>query len=144
MLGEVDPVQWNGLLCVAGRLSCARISLDAKHQIILPKNNHVSSLIINHYHTLSSHSGRQHVLSLLRQRYWVIKANSAVRKILTKCYSCRKREAPFCEQKMADLPQDRLVPDRPPFTTVGVDCFGLFHVHCAKVLSKDMESFLHA
>ena len=113
-LFKLDPVLRNGLLCVGGRLSWARISLDAKHQIILPKNDHVSNLIINHYHTLSGHSGRQHVLSLLRQRYWVIKANSAVRKILTKCYRCRKREAPFCEQKMADLPEDRLVPDRPP------------------------------
>ena len=135
-LFKLDPVLRNGLLCVGGRLSCARISLDAKHQIILPKNNHVSSLIINHYHTLSGHSGRQHVLSLLRQKYWVIKANSAVRKILTKCYSCRRREAPFCEQKMADLPEDRLVPDRPPFTTVGVDCFGPFHVRRARSLVK--------
>ena len=117
-------------------MSWARISLDAKHQIILPKNDHVSNLIINHYHTLSGHSGRQHVLSLLRQRYWVIKANSAVRKILTKCYRCRKREAPFCEQKMADLPEDRLVPDRPPFTIVGVDCFGPFHVRRARSLVK--------
>ena len=135
-LFKLDPVLRNGLLCIGGRLSCARIPLDAKHQIILPKNNHVSSLIINHYHTLSGHSGRQHVLSLLRQRYWVIKANSAVRKILTKCYRCRRREAPFCEQKMADLPEDRLVPDRPPFTTVGVDCFGPFHVRRARSLVK--------
>ncbi|XP_067045584.1 uncharacterized protein [Acropora muricata] len=131
-LFKLDPVLRNGLLCVGGRLSCARISLDAKHQIILPKNNNVSSLIINHYHTLSGHSGRQHVLSLLRQRYWVIKANSAVGKILTKCYNCRRREAPFCAQKMADLPEDRLVPDRSPFTTVGVDCFGPFHVRRAR------------
>ncbi|XP_068734645.1 uncharacterized protein [Montipora capricornis] len=133
-LFKLDPVLRNGLLCVGGRLSWARISLDAK--IILPKNDHVSNLIINHYHTLSGHSGRQHVLSLLRQRYWVIKANSAVREILTKCYRCRKREAPFCEQKMADLPEDRLVPDRPPFTIVGVDCFAPFHVRRARILVK--------
>ena len=74
------------------------------------------------------------MLSLLRQRYWVIKANSAVRKILTKWYGYRKREVPFYEQKMADLPGDRLVPDKPPFTTVGVDCFGPFHL--PEVLSK--------
>ncbi|XP_074608709.1 uncharacterized protein LOC141863129 [Acropora palmata] len=135
-LFKLDPVLRNGLLRVGGRLSCASISLDAKHQIILPKNNHVSSLTIIHYHTLSSHSGRRQVLSLLRQKYWVIKGNSAVRKILTKCYSCHRREAPFCEQKMADLPEDRLVPDRPPFTTVGVDCFGPFHSRPARSLVK--------
>ena len=79
------------------------------------------------------------MLSLFCQRYWLIKANSAVRKILTKWYSCRKREAPVCEQKMSDLPEDRLVPDKPPFTIVGVDCFGPFHVRRARSLVKDME-----
>ena len=44
---KLDTVLRNSLLCVGGRLSCARISLDAKHQIIGPMNNHVSSLIIN-------------------------------------------------------------------------------------------------
>ena len=30
----------------------------------------------------------------------------------------------FCEQQMADLPANRITPDKPPFTSVGVDCFG--------------------
>ena len=34
------------------------------------------------------------------------------------------------------LPEDRLVPDRPPFTIVGVDCFGPFHVRRARSLVK--------
>ena len=33
-LFKLEPVLWNGLLCVGGRLSCARISRNAKHQII--------------------------------------------------------------------------------------------------------------
>ena len=45
---------------------------------------------------------------------------------------------------MADLPENRLVPDKPPFTTVGVDCFGRFHIHCARSLVKDMEWSLQA
>ena len=72
----------DGLLPVGGRLTRAHISSDAKHQIIIPKDSHVSNLIIDHYHKLSGHSGRQHVLSMIRQKYWIIKANSAVRRIL--------------------------------------------------------------
>ncbi|XP_015761748.1 PREDICTED: uncharacterized protein LOC107340862 [Acropora digitifera] len=143
-LFKLDPVLRNGLLCVGGILSCARISLDAKHQVILPKNNHVPSLIIKDYHTLSGHSERQHVLSLLRQRYWVIKANSAVRKILAKCYSCRRREAPVCEQKMADLPEDLLVPDRPHLQPLESTVLVLFTCVVPGVLSKDKELSLHA
>ena len=36
------------------------------------------------------------------------------------------RQARVGEQKLADLPQDRITPDKPPFTYVGVDCFGPF------------------
>ena len=31
-------------------------------------------------------------------------------------------------QKMADLPDDRVTPNKPPFTSVGIDCFGPFQV----------------
>ena len=137
-LFRLDPILKDGLLCVGGRLARACIPPDAKHQIILPKSRHISDLIIDHYHKLSGHSGRQHILSMMRQKYWIVKANSTVRRVLTGCYSCRRCEAPFCEQKMADLPEERLVPDKPPFTIVGVDCFGYFK-SC-----EEMESSLRA
>ncbi|KAK2565490.1 hypothetical protein P5673_010560 [Acropora cervicornis] len=114
-LFKLDPVLRNGLLRVGGRLSCASISLDAKHQIILPKNNHVSSLTIIHYHTLSSHSGRRQVLSLLRQKYWVIKGNSAAnqRKLHKTDICCRN--LPFFSQQSVPaitwyLPSDEQSP----------------------------------
>ena len=127
-LRSLDPILVDGLLCVGGRLRLAQASFDSKHQIILPRNDHVSNLLIEHFHLISGHSGREYVLSLLREQFWVIKGSSAVRRILSKCVSCHRRQAPVLEQKMADLPEDRLTPDQPPFTTVGVDCFGPFHV----------------
>ena len=42
--------------------------------------------------------------------------------------TCRKRDAKIGSQLMADLPEDRLTPDKPPFTYVGVDYFGPLYV----------------
>jgi hypothetical protein len=73
------------------------------------------------------HAGRNHVLSVLREKYWVIKANSAVRKVITKCIPCRRFRTPVAEQKMADLPVERAA-EAPPFTYCAVDYFGPFTI----------------
>lgn len=125
---SLDPVLIDGVLRVGGRLRRASLPQDAKHQIILPKNHHVTNLIVRHYHLVSGHSGREYVLSLLRGKFWVIHANSVVRKLLTKCFDCRRRQAPVCNQKMADLPEERVSPGQPPFSHVGIDFFGPFLV----------------
>lgn len=74
------------------------------------------------------HSGRNYVLSKLRENFWVTHASAAVRKILSKCVFCRKYKGKLCQQKMADLPRERITPDLPPFTNVGVDYFGPIEV----------------
>ena len=85
----LDPVLIDGILRVGGRLRRASLPQDAKHQIILPKNHHVTNLIIRHYHLMCGHSGREYVLSLVRGKFWVIHANSVVHKLLAKCFDCR-------------------------------------------------------
>ena len=95
-----------------------------KHQIILPSSHHVATLIVEHYYVISGHSGKEHVLSLIRQKYWMVGARQLTRRVLRKCVVCRKCFAKPCEQRMADLPVDQLTPDKPPFCYVGVDFFG--------------------
>ena len=67
-------------------------------------------------------------MSLIKQRFWIVRGRSTVSNILSKCVTCRKRDATPCTQKMADLPEDRVTPNNPPFTAVGVDYFGTFNV----------------
>ena len=40
------------------------------------------------------------------------------------------------QQKMASLPEDRITPSKPPFTYVGVDCFGPFLVRLGRATAK--------
>ena len=129
---KLDPELRDGVLCVGGRLRHAPIEEERRHPVILPKKHHVVDLIVRHYHLLSGHSGQEHVLSLIRKSFWIIKGRVAVRRVVSHCFSCRRRQAPVGAQKMADLPVDRVTPDKPPFSFVGVDCFGPFWVKRAR------------
>ena len=165
-LARLDPILTDGLLRVGGRLSRATLSDDSKHQIIIPKDSHLARLLVNHFHQKSGHSGREYVLALLRERFWLIRANSTVRSVLSSCFDCKRRQGPVGEQKMANLPRPRVTPDQPPFTCVGIDYFGPFlvrqkrsmvkrygaiftclalrAVHLEVCHSLDTDSFIHA
>jgi len=137
-LCKLDPfVMQNGTICVGGRLRRAiSVSDQAKHPVILPKNDHIVDLIIRHEHEVNAHVGKEHVLSLLQQKYWIISGRSVVKKVLNKCVTCRRIAARRGEQKMADLLSDRVTPEKPPFTFVGVDLFGPFMVKRGRSLVK--------
>ena len=133
---SLDPIIKDGLIRVGGRLERAQVGFDAKHQIVLPRHRHVVDLIVRHYHLISGHSGQEYVMALLRERFWLIKGRVTVRKILRGFFDCRRRQGALGEQKMADLPADRVTPDKPPFTFAGVDCFGPYQVKPGRSMEK--------
>ena len=134
---KLSPFIKNGLMHVGGRLKlAASLPFLQKHQIILPRSNHVTNLIIRDIHTKLGHAGRQHVLAEIRKKFWLIRANATIRKILNSCVACRKRSNISCTQQMADLPPRRLTPNKPPFSSVGVDFFGPFLTRKGRSNSK--------
>ena len=117
---RLDPFLENGILRVGGRLRCADLPHETKHPAILPWKSHVTTLLIRHAHKRLGHAGRGHVISNLREKYWIIKVNTAVRHVISKCVFCRRNYCRPGVQKMADLPKNRISP-APPFTHTGVD-----------------------
>ena len=125
----LDPViDENRLLRIGGRIKHASAPNEIKHPILLPRRDHVTDLVIEHYHVHSCHSGRGMTLNSIRQAgFWIIGARAAVTSHIWKCVTCRKLRRAPCVQKMADLPRDRLDPS-PPFTYSAVDYFGPFFI----------------
>lgn len=127
-LYKLDPILQDGILRVGGRLDRSSMPEDAKHPAILSKHSRVATLILTDVHEKIGHCGRNYMLSQLRQKIWIPQATSAIRKLISECTVCRRLRGRVGEQKMANLPEDRLLPDKPPFTNVGVDFFGPFDV----------------
>ena len=121
---KLDPGFVEGIICVGGRLHNSAIKKEAKHPVILLKDHHVSEPTMHHYHLISGNSGLEHTPSLIRQKYWIIQVRIPLCHILNLCFDCRRRQAAVGQQKMANLPDNRVTPLEPPFSCVGVDCFG--------------------
>ena len=65
-------------------------------------------------------------LNEIRSRgYWIVGCRLSVARHIFRCVTCRCLRASPVEQKMSDLPGDR-VESSPPFTFCGVDLFGPF------------------
>lgn len=107
-------------------------SRDLENPIILPKQSHISKLLLRHIHQQTGQSGRSYMMSKLPQRFWLPHANSSARQIIKNCVFCGRVQARVVEQKMADLPEDRVSPFLPPFTHVGIDYFGTLEVKCGQ------------
>ncbi|CAF4503642.1 unnamed protein product, partial [Didymodactylos carnosus] len=70
------------------------------------------------------HSGSRHILSELRQNYWLPTGRRIIESIIKKCWGCKKWEGgPFQPPVPPALPKERLL-EAPAFTYVGVDYLG--------------------
>nr|XP_054769202.1 uncharacterized protein LOC129276822 [Lytechinus pictus] len=93
-------------------------------------------LILRKIHEVSGHSGRNHMISILHRKYWITGASSLIRSMVGKCVMCKRQRGKVMEQQMSDLPEDRIRPDEPPFTRVGVDYFGPIDVKRGRCIEK--------
>ncbi|XP_071963458.1 uncharacterized protein [Antedon mediterranea] len=116
----LDPfLDKNQLIRVGGRVKRSKFAFDVKHPLILPKRCHLTKLIISHFHEQMNHAGKVSTLNEVRQQgYWIIHGLSTVGELVHRCVICRKLRGKLSNQKMADLPIER-ISDSAPFTYSG-------------------------
>lgn len=116
-----------GILRVGGRLQNSDLPFSQKHPILLPKNSHITDLLIRESHIRHHHSGLTATLYNVRQSYWPIDGKNTTRKIIRQCVKCFRFNPPTTKYLMGNLPATRIAETR-PFTNVRVDCCGPFYI----------------
>ncbi|XP_055910545.1 uncharacterized protein LOC129944908 [Eupeodes corollae] len=123
-LKSLDPFIGNdGLLRVGGRIQKGQFGFQQKHPPILPKESHLTTLILAFYHHKYLHGGPHLMLGVIRQNYWILHLKGKVSKYIRGCVKCQRYAARPLEQQMGNLPKVRLEMCK-PFTNTGVDYAG--------------------
>lgn len=100
---KLDPNLDQGIPRVGGRLNKSAMPEETQNPAILPKNHHVSRLLLEHIHGQIGHSGRNHMLSALWRKSWIPGAKALSRKVINNCGTCRCLHCNVGEQRMADF-----------------------------------------
>ena len=118
----------DGILRCKGRLGNAELTEGARHPILLPRNDRITYLIIDHSHKQILHSGTSQTLSQVRQKYWILQGRATVKSVLRNCITCRKHEGgPYQTPVMPALPKTR-VTKACPFSRTGLDYMGPIYI----------------
>ncbi|ETN81652.1 hypothetical protein NECAME_08355 [Necator americanus] len=109
-----------------GRIDNSDLPQDAITPIFLSNKSRFTSLLILHTHSCNNHCGVNHTLTELRQRLWIPKGRTTVKKVLNNdCFHCKRFKAkPFALPPFPTHPAKRTTSPQYPFQNVGMDFFG--------------------
>lgn len=122
-LRKLKPIFHQGILRVGGRLENSNLTYSGKHPILLPSKEKVVERLIDFQHVINLHAGSYLLESLIRQKYWILRARDAVRRQVHRCVKCYRLRPISLAPLMADLPTPRVTPTT-AFLHTGVDYFG--------------------
>ena len=95
-------------------------SFDAKHPILLDSHHPVTHLFLENLHRTHCHQGVDYQRALVQQQFAIVKLRTALRTIVLRYVTCRKRRAETLSRMMADLPRERLAFKEPPSLTLAL------------------------
>ena len=115
------------LMHAQGRLTHAPLPESARYPIILPSHHRLVRLLVEKYHKDNMHAPSKLLMSLLRQRFWIMTARRLMRSVFQSCIACFKVQPRNELHMMDDLPAER-VQLSPTFFKTALDFCGHFNV----------------
>ena len=117
-----------GVYRCKGRLGNSSLPYETKCPVLLPQNNHLTSLIVRECHEKVLHREVKDTLTDLRCRYWIIKGRQTVKREIADCSTCLKVQGKVCRPIVpAELPDFTVEKDF-AFANTGVDIAGPLYV----------------
>ena len=123
-IGHLNPfLDEHGLIRLQGRLRNSDMPTSSKQPILLTKKARVTYLLLMDPHMIYKHPSTRTMMAIFSNEYFVSGVRSIARKIVRSCVRCRHVNAVTCQQKMGQLPSQR-VKFELAFQEVGVDYAG--------------------
>ena len=72
------------------------------------------------------------LISPLRSKYWIPACRGIICSVITSCLYCKRKRIKPVPPLMSDIPEGRLCIDEKPFTNIGVDYLGPYHIKLSK------------
>ena len=125
-------IDQDGLLRLATRLqNHAGLTKDEIYPMVLSNVCCITRLIIEHFHDRGFHPGESRTMSLVREKFFVLRSKRTVKAVVSRCQVCRRERGARQTQLFGSLPSFRLTENLAPFTFTGIDLFGPICVNAA-------------
>ena len=113
---NLQPNEFGVLVC-HGRI-------QGSFPVYLPDCHPFTTKLVEQAHMRTLHGGVGMTMAHIREKYWIPRLRRLARKVIKKCYGCRRFQAKALKQPVPGLhPRDRTEGNR-PFQTIGVDFAG--------------------
>ena len=125
-IAELSPyIEGDGTIRVKFRLKQSNLCYKAKQPILLAAKHPL--LLEREYHD-NLHEGTEYVRNMFQREYRIIWLRNKLRKVNSRCITCRHRNANPINEAMAELPRDWLDEHVFQFTHTRLYYFGLIKV----------------
>ncbi|XP_023310053.1 uncharacterized protein LOC108904648 [Anoplophora glabripennis] len=113
----------NGLIRLKTRISNREDHENFRYPIVLPAKHSVVNRLIFGEHVKLCHVGAQGLMSILRERHWILGGRRAIKSAISGFVVCKRHNAKPFDASSPPLPMDR-IRDAVVFEITGVDFAG--------------------